>query len=967
MKKKITARISSVLAAAAMTLSTQTVFCAAAANKTAEEMQTACDKLYAHSREFRVDNEVFNEQYAKVKEKIDENPPAYDFAQDVPYDGPKVNYADYQVIRDKINELYSNNGFKDLSFAVTNDTSKYDIDGDGRISYYDYCYILRYAQEDLGLTDKYTDLSGPDEKGVVSNDMLSMEIGEGWLSIKKLVSEKTVITLPSEVCCKVETEIVENGGKKKVASWCILPVASIETNAFSACKNMVKLNIINYIQPKWFKQVGKYEGELYNGNLQPIATGGKLADSCFINISDGAFDGCKNLAIINFGENINFSRYAFNGTRFGELSKNVWEDEETGIWYVRSSDGKAKVACAADKNKSLIYRNGIYNLDIADGTTSIASNIRDAFIDVDENAKISVNLPENIKYIHKDAFSSGEIWDYDYNVWDWTNADCSGINWINGKTFNEIKNEDAEFAKYLEDNNGSFKCTKFMAAPVQNIINNKVTEINNKYGYDNNNDKEKIEEVCSYIFNKADYTSFVGSRDEFSLFPNGVYNTLDQPRANICAATNGFLTDQTECESYALAVSLLLDKLDINNYLLGCDGHAYNCVFINNKWQVIDMSCYGDYDCSDELYSQSGNTSFIRNKMRINSSNGNYEMYVNEPLAIFPKRVDGVEKETWYPMVTIGGKKQYAAFDTNKLIGSDVAFNILGVSEDQSCLTIAMPTDNIPASIKENIDNGRIRIFEYNGVILINGELYYYENNEMVTDSTRRIGNQTVYFDKTGKMKHTGWVNTGEKSYYFKNEYELACNETLNLERNGSENWFRFNSDCSMHIGLGIKDYSLCYFDINGMVKNSSRYENGKTYFFDGDGKYTGTGWEEIEGTTYYFTGNGEYAHNGDLDITENGKTYTYRFDQYGNRCTNWIEDGGVYYLYDKDYHKVKKAFVEWEHLYFYLDKNGVMATNKYVHWKNGWVLRADSFGSLDVSVFGKNELEEFKSELVAY
>lgn len=964
MKKKITASISSVLAAAAMTLSTQTAFCAAAANRTAEEMETACNELYAHSREFRVDDEVFNEKYVNVKNNIDNYPPAYDFAQDVPYDGSKINYADYQVIRDKINELYSENGFKDLSFEVTDDTRKYDIDGDGRISYYDYCYILRYAQEELGLTAEYTDFRGKAKDNVISNDRLIMDIGEGWIKIKKLVSDKTVITLPSEICCKVETEIVENGEKKKVDSWCILPVASIERKAFSDCQNMVKLNILNYIQPKWFRQVGKYEAELYNGDFQPIATGGKLADCCYINIEDEAFSGCKNLAIINFGENINFSRFAFDGTRFGELSENVREDKNTGIWYVKSSDGKVKVACAADKNSSLKWYNGRYNLDIADGTTSIASNIRDAFINVDKNAEISVNLPKTIKYIHSDAFSSGQIWDYDFSVWRYVNVDCSGINWINGKTFEEIENDDAELAQYLTDNNGSFKCTKFMAAPVQKKINNKVTEINNTYGYDHNRDEEKIEEVCRYIFQKADYTSFVGSREEFSLFPNGAYNTLDQPRANICAATNGFLTSQTECESYALAVSLLLDKLDIDNYLLGCPAHAFNCVFVNNKWQVIDMSCYGDFDCSNELYSQSGNTSFIRNKMRIESSNGNYEMYVNEPLAIFPKKDDG---ETWYPKISIGGKSQYGPFDTNSLIDSDVAFNILGVSEDQSCLTIAIPTNNIPDSIQDNINKGRISVFQYNGLILINGSLYYYENNNMVTDSTRRIGNQTVYFDKTGKMKHKGWLNAGEKTYYFKDEYDLACGEELTLERNGRKDWFKFDSDCSLYIGLGIKDKSLYYFDSNGIVKNASRFENGKAYFFDGDGKYTGTGWEDVDGQTYYFTGNGEFAHNGDLDITENGKTYTYRFNDDGSRCTNWIKDGDVYYLYDKDYHKVKNAFVKWEDLYFYLDENGVMAKNTYVHWKNGWVLRADSYGSLNVGVLGENELEEFKSELVAY
>ena len=839
MNRKITTRISAVIAAATMALSMQTSLCAAAAERTPEEAKAAYNELYAHSRTFRVDDEIFTKKYEELKKDFEKHPVWYDFAIDISTYVPNINYADYQIIRDKINELYSNDGFHALSFPVTDDMIKYDIDEDKRLSYYDYCYILRYAHDQLGLTDEYTDFSGKETSpSTVENDRLSLYTWEDWITIKKLVSNDSIITLPSEVCFKVNTEVVENGEKKKVASWCILPVMNIGDNAFKECPNMVKLNILDYVQPKWFKKVDKYDAELYNGELRTIETGGKVADSTYIDISDNAFSGCKNLAIINFGKNVNFSRYAFNGTRFGEQSENVWEDENTGIWYVRSSDKKSKVACAADPNKSIQFRDGKYNLDIEAGTTSIANNIKDAFTSVDNYKEISVNIPDTVEYIKSDAFSPGNVWDYD--KWEWVNADCSGIKWINGKTLEEIGRENAQLKQYLVDNNGSFKCSKFMAEYVQKIINNETANINNTYGYDHSRDREKIEAVCQYIFNRADYSSYLSDRKDFSLFSNGDYNTLDQPRGNICAATNAFLTDYTQCESFAMATALLLDKLNIPNYLLGCEGHAYNGVYVDGKWYVIDMSAYGNYDRNSEVYERSENTSFIRDLTSVEFSDGKTYMAVNSPKEIFTENDSSSNN---YPGVTISGKSQFAAFATNRLIEEDIAFNVVGVNEDKNRLIVAVPSNNIPASIAEDINNGRIESYQHNGVILINGELYYYENNNMLSNSTLTIDDKRVKIDSMGRIKTKGVINVGDKKYGFDDDESLARNKMIEDEgKDGNIYTYRFDDN-----------YEPCV----GWVQDGDNY-----YVFDKEYHMIKDAFVEWEGLYFYLDEKGVMATN---------------------------------------------------------------------------------------------------------
>ncbi|NLT08034.1 MAG: leucine-rich repeat protein, partial [Ruminococcus sp.] len=675
-------KLTSFLTAATMALSMSVSFSAAAVMQP-EEGKKAYADLQARARAFRVDDAVLNQKYNNAKTRIQNNTGTFDIFSDRPYGDEGINYGDYQFIRDTINELYKKDKFNKKSFPLSDvadyNKVKCDVDGDGELSYYDYCCMLRYIQEQIGLTDDYTDLIRKQE-----NLRLGFMGGEGAVCLKKIVSDEENITIPSEICCKVKLKD-ENG--KLVDSWCILPVLEIKENAFSKCPNMKKLTIRNYIQPEWFMRPEEFdcEEQLFSGKLRAIENGGTVADCTYIDIKDGAFKGCTNLETVNFQENVNFSQELFKGTKFYD-SDNCYQ-ADNGICYVKSSDGRALAACGIyDKSKVLAERNGILNFDIEDGTTTITSNLRTVFYNLDKSKKISLNIPDSLRYIHNDAFSSGET--FDYSSGRKIKVDCYSIKWVNGRSFDELcadyedqkvdpdkLNEDDRkrwiptLDELLKRNNGSFKGTQFMAAPVKEIIKKQVAVINADKKIIT--ERDKIEAACKFIFEQAEYSTYVDNIDEFSLFQNDLYNIVDEARANNYAATNAFLSHYTMCESYSYAVSLMLDALGVRNCTMGCEGHAYNFVYIDGQWQIVDMSVYGAYDRNYKLYTANDtmkpeDTSFIRRGMDISTyTDKKYHGPRYDFTPVQPKNIYGVSGEGYYPGASIAGSSKLAVFNEN--------------------------------------------------------------------------------------------------------------------------------------------------------------------------------------------------------------------------------------------------------------------------------------------------------------
>ena len=178
--KKTNKRITAIAAAVA------TVFSMTAAmNLTA----TAAEKisLKKQSEKFLINNDVFAKKYADAETRLENNSYLFDYVNEtVKYnkDGKvvdiserKVDYADYQVIRDEINNLYKAGNFdyksfvyhgsdfqlEDIEYSFDGKTSifagyslrdngkyefaRYDVDGDDFLSIYDYCCFLKYIQD----------------------------------------------------------------------------------------------------------------------------------------------------------------------------------------------------------------------------------------------------------------------------------------------------------------------------------------------------------------------------------------------------------------------------------------------------------------------------------------------------------------------------------------------------------------------------------------------------------------------------------------------------------------------------------------------------------------------------------------------------------------------------------------------------------------------------------------------------
>ena len=851
--KKTNKRITAIAAAAA-TIFSMTV----AMNFTA----TAAEKisLKKQSEKFLINNDVFAKKYADAETRLENNSYLFDYVNEtVKYnkDGKvvdiserKVDYADYQVIRDEINNLYKAGNFdyksfvyhgsdfqlEDIEYSFDGKTSifagyslrdngkyefaRYDVDGDDFLSIYDYCCFLKYIQDKYKMIVTY-------ELDQYGNEIGTLYKGEISAKIRNFETDEHTITAPTEVYYEGH----------------IVPIMDIEKNAFSKCKNAEAITIKNYAMPAWFKKIEKYDDELFDGKYQYLdSESERTPSSIFINIDDNAFYGCENLNIINFPTNVNFSSSAFSGTPFFSSGENYSTDENSGIIYVTSSDKKSVVACGIDADKfKLVDQDGKMNFDIADNTTTVTGNLKQALYSVDENIDYSVTIPESVKYIHENAFALT----YVNNI---PIIYCPNLKWINGKTFNELNENDPkekELKEFIARNNAAFQSTKYIIDAAQKVIDDQINEIKSTYS-----DKtDQFNAVCRYIFKKADYRNFDYMDGEY-LFANGDYNTIDESRDNVYSAANLFLSDYTECESYAMALSLMLDQLDIKNYVIGGSGHALNAVYLNNKWYRVDMSGYSDYNRNYDFY------------LRKCEEEGKDPSFLH---------TDGIAG------FGISGKIKLSGFEHTKQITYDTGLDIVDFGENNSSLVILKPDNKkVPDSVSADIRSGKIEFYK-NGFYRRDDDFYYYDENgnKIKNIDDKKIGDTYYSFDSNGKIKHgIGWFVIDGKYYYAK------------LDKNGKEtlnkycwdyidgNWYYFDESGAYKTGWCKygDDYYFC--DINeGMIVDKFIKVDNRYYHLDSTGK------KEVN-TNVSWNGNTLTADSkGELDLSELPNDEWVRFD----------------------------------------------------------------------------------------
>ena len=154
------------------------------------------------------------------------------------------------------------------------------------------------------------------------------------------------------------------------------------------------------------------------------------------------------------------------------------------------------------------------------------------------------------------------------------------------------------------------------------------------------------------------------------------------------------------------------------------------------------------------------------------------------------------------------------------------------------------------------------------GWVTIDGEVYYYENNQKVYGE-KWIGGERYYFALSTGAMHRGWRVDGNKIYYYASDgrmvkgHQKIEGSNYYFDLSSGTVWkgwvaegnkiYYFDSDGKMVKGHQKIEGSNYYFDLSsGTVWKGWVIEGSKIYYFGSDGKMV-TGYKTIDGKEYYF------------------------------------------------------------------------------------------------------------------
>ncbi len=120
---------------------------------------------------------------------------------------------------------------------------------------------------------------------------------------------------------------------------------------------------------------------------------------------------------------------------------------------------------------------------------------------------------------------------------------------------------------------------------------------------------------------------------------------------------------------------------------------------------------------------------------------------------------------------------------------------------------------------------------------------YYDSDDEMVYDEWKKDGNKWFYLDEDGDMLTDAWV---DDDYYVGEDGAMLVNE-----------WKKTTSDDDMDDPDEDGEYWYYFGSKGKKIVDDDKKINGKTYYFDEDGKMK-TGWQEIGEDAYYLGGEDE-------------------------------------------------------------------------------------------------------------
>jgi len=237
----------------------------------------------------------------------------------------------------------------------------------------------------------------------------------------------------------------------------------------------------------------------------------------------------------------------------------------------------------------------------------------------------SFTIPDSVKSIAMDAFKNAEnlrnlnltsnIESIGYNF---EGCNLTSIN--NITTREEYINWDPSVKSVFQENLHYFEDQPFSISLVEQEVQYAV----DNYIKNGMNDYEKLNALYNYVAKKVSYTDGNTGEDQ--------YHCL----------SSVFLGDETVCEGYVLAMSLLLDKVGITNCCVSGNSvefgsHAWNLVKISGVWLQIDATWddKGDY---------AGTQYFLKSKSEYEKIHAPYKFNINEN---FTKYSFGVDKSIY--------------------------------------------------------------------------------------------------------------------------------------------------------------------------------------------------------------------------------------------------------------------------------------------------------------------------------
>ena len=272
--------------------------------------------------------------------------------------------------------------------------------------------------------------------------------------------------------------------------------------------------------------------------------------------------------------------------------------------------------------------------------------------------------------------------------------------------------------------------------------------------------------------------------------------------------------------------------------------------------------------------------------------------------------------------------------------------------------------DDVSGEIYYANGKGHCTKVQFNsGLNVIEGELVYIENNNLVCNEWKKINGSWYYFDFDGMAARDCFWWIEDARYYFDENGKMV---TGWIARNNT--WYYAGSDGKMVTGLQTVGGKQYLFDDYGEMWHDGIYWcDGIAYLIDNGGvikhAFSGTGWKQVDGNWYYcddgapYTNTvkriGEYcyAFSDEGVMLSGGLCYTY-WDYYnigadGKILTGWMKINGKWayanpyssdpYLYTGEHTINGKDYI--------FDNDGYLMIGSFTY--DGYVITTDADGAV--------------------